>query len=326
MKLEKSEERGDLLVTGGAGFIGSALVQQLMTEDDGAVVIDVDSLTHAGNLESLESVSSSPRYHFERVDICDAKSIRELFERYNPDRVIPLASETQVDRSIDGPAAFIQTNIIRTYTLLERARKYWTNLCGSVKERFRFLHVSTDEVFGSLGPTGHFSETSPYSPNSPYASSKAAADHLVRAWRISYDLAVLLTNYSNNFGPLQVPEKLIPLMILTALEERALPHIRRWSKRPRLALRGGSLRGHPETTYCGQSRRGLLIKFVKDRAGHDHRYAVNPSKITEGLGWTAVRVSNPSYYQTVQWYLANLSWCGRVMDCTYHGESLWVSS
>src|SRR6266852_923106 len=303
-----------LLVTGGAGFIGSALVRQLMTEDDGTVVINVDSLTYAGNLESLESVSSSPRYHFERVDVCDTKTTRELFDHYKPDAVIHLAAESHVDRSIEGPTAFIQTNIIGTYTLLESARQYWINSCGAAKERFRFLHVSTDEVFGSLGQTGYFSETSPYSPNSPYAASKAAGDHLVRAWHATYDLPVIITNCSNNFGPFQFPEKLIPLMILTALEEKDLPiygdgqYIRDWLyvEDHCRALRRVLAAGQPGESYnigansertnlevvsrlcvlldalrprkSGRSYRDL-IKFVQDRPGHDRRYAIDPSRI-----------------------------------------------
>jgi len=346
-----------LLVTGGAGFIGSALVRQLLTEDDDTVVINVDSLTYAGNLESLESASSSPRYHFERVDICDAKAIRELFDHYKPDGIIHLASETHVDRSIDGPAAFIQTNIIGTYTLLESARKYWTNLCGDAKERFRFLHVSTDEVFGSLGPTGYFTEASPYSPNSPYASSKAAADHLVRAWHETYDLPILITNCSNNFGPFQFPEKLVPLMILTALEERALPvygdgqNVRDWlyvedhCRAIRRVLTAGkvgqsyNIGAHNEKTNLevvsqlshfldelrprqnGRSYRDL-IHFVQDRPGHDRRYAIDPSKVTKELDWAARESFESGLCKTVQWYLANLSWCGRVMDGSYRGERL----
>jgi dTDP-glucose 4,6-dehydratase len=194
-----------VLVTGGAGFIGSALVRQLIAEEENTTVINVDKLTYAGNLECLESVANSPRYQFERVDICDAEAIGRIFRCYQPDAIIHLASETHVDRSIDGPAAFIQTNIVGTYTLLEAARDYLASSGGSGKAHFRFLHVSTDEVFGSLGPEGQFSETSRYCPNSPYAASKASADHLVRAWHKTYGLPVMLTNCSNNFGPYQFP-------------------------------------------------------------------------------------------------------------------------
>ena len=344
-------------MTGGAGFIGSALVRQLIAEEHETDVVNVDSLTYAGNLGSLESASHSPRYHFERVDICDAKTVHELFDHYKPNAVIHLASETHVDRSIDGPTAFIQTNIIGTYTLLESARKYWTNLRGDVRRRFRFLHVSTDEVFGSLGPTGYFSETSPYSPNSPYAASKAAADHLVRAWHATYELPVLLTNCSNNFGPFQFPEKLIPLMILTALEEQALPiygdgqNIRDWlyvedhCRAIRRVLTAGkvgqsyNIGAHNEKTNLevvrqlsdfldefqprqnGRSYRDL-ITFVQDRPGHDRRYAIDPTKIVEELAWTPTESFESALRKTVQWYLANLSWCERVMDGSYQGERL----
>src|SRR6266700_3466179 len=291
-----------VLITGGAGFIGSALVRQLIHEEPAATVINVDKLTYAGNLESLESVSHSPRYHFERADICDPKTIRRLFDHYKPTAVIHLASETHVDRSIEGPALFVQTNIIGTYCLLEIAREYWTNSCGIVRENFRFLHISTDEVFGSLGPTGYFSEASSYSPRSPYAASKAAADHLVRAWHETYDLPAMITNCSNNFGPFQFPEKLIPLMILTALEEKDLP------------IYGD-----------GQSNRDL-VNFVQDRPGHDRRYAINPSKVSQELGWTARESFESGLHKTVQWYLANLSWCERVMDGSYQRERLGVIS
>ncbi len=350
-----------LLVTGGAGFIGSALVRQLIAEEDGTDVINVDSLTYAGNLESLESVSQSSHYHFERADICDPNTIGRLFDKYEPTAVIHLASETHVDRSIDGPAAFVQTNIIGTYTLLEIARKYWTSSSGAVREHFRFLHVSTDEVFGSLGPTGYFNETSSYSPRSPYAASKAAADHLARAWRETYDLPVIITNCSNNFGPFQFPEKLIPLMILAALEEKDLPiygdgqNIRDWLyvEDHCRALRRVLVAGEPGESYnigansertnlevlnqlcavldelrpreCGKSYRDL-IKFVQDRPGHDRRYAIDPSKVTRELGWMARESFDTGLHKTVQWYLANLSWCGRVMECSYQGERLGVIS
>jgi len=351
----------NILITGGAGFIGSALVRQLIAEEHETDVINIDSLTYAGNLESLEPVSCSRHYHFERVDICDAKAICRLFEHYRPDAVIHLAAETHVDRSIDGPSAFIQTNIIGTYSMLERASEYWSNSSGGAKGHFRFLHVSTDEVFGSLGPTGYFSETSAYSPSSPYAASKAAADHLARAWHETYDLPVIITNCSNNFGPFQFPEKLIPLMILTALEEKDLPiygdgqNIRDWLyvEDHCRAIRRVLAAGQPGESYnigansertnlevvsqlCvlldglrprkgGKSYRDL-IKFVQDRPGHDRRYAIDPSKITEGLGWTAHESFESGLHKTVQWYLANLSWCERVMGGSYQGERLGVIS
>jgi dTDP-glucose 4,6-dehydratase len=350
-----------ILVTGGAGFIGSALVRQLIHEEPATTVINVDKLTYAGNLDSLESVLHSPRYHFERADICDPKTIRQLFDHYEPTAVIHLASETHVDRSIDGPAAFVQTNIIGTYNLLEIVRKYWKSSCGAVRERFRFLHVSTDEVFGSLGPTGYFSETSSYSPSSPYAASKAAADHLVRAWNETYELPVLLTNCSNNFGPFQFPEKLIPLMILTALEGRTLPiygdgqNIRDWlyvedhCRAIRRVLAAGRI-GQSYNIGANSEKTNLevvgqlcvfldelrprenggsyrdLINFVQDRPGHDRRYAIDPSKVTEELGWTARENFESGLHKTVQWYLANLLWCERVMDGSYQGERLGVIS
>ncbi|SRR6266568_915032 len=350
-----------VLITGGAGFIGSALVRQLIHEEPAATVINVDKLTYAGNLESLESVSHSPRYHFERADICDPKTIRRLFDHYKPTAVIHLASETHVDRSIEGPALFVQTNIIGTYCLLEIAREYWTNSCGIVRENFRFLHISTDEVFGSLGPTGYFSEASSYSPRSPYAASKAAADHLVRAWHETYDLPAMITNCSNNFGPFQFPEKLIPLMILTALEEKDLPiygdgqNIRDWLYVEdhccaiRRVLAAGRI-GQSYNIGAGCEKTNLevvgqlcvlldqlrprkngksyrdLVNFVQDRPGHDRRYAINPSKVSQELGWTARESFESGLHKTVQWYLANLSWCERVMDGSYQRERLGVIS
>lgn len=348
-----------VLVTGGAGFIGSALVRQLIAEEPDAVVINVDNLTYAGNLETLESVSRSPRHHFERVDICDANSIRELFDGYKPDAVVHLASETHVDRSIDRPAAFVQTNIIGTYILLEAAREYLIRRRGRGAVDFRFLHVSTDEVFGSLGATGYFSETSPYCPNSPYAASKAAADHLVRAWNKTYDLPILITNCSNNFGPFQFPEKLIPLMTLTALEERPLPiygdgqNVRDWlyvedhCRAIRQVLAAGkvgesyNIGAHNEKAnlevvilLCllldelrprrnGKSYQAL-ITFVEDRPGHDRRYAIDATKVMDELGWSPRESFESGLRKTVEWYLANRPWCERVQGGTYQGERLGV--
>jgi len=346
-----------LLVTGGAGFIGSALIRQVVLEEPETTVVNVDKLTYAGNLDSLACVSNSSRYYFERKDICNGQTMRQLFEDYRPDAVVHLASETHVDRSIDGPATFVQTNIHGTYTVLESARDYWATLDNDVRARFRFLHVSTDEVFGSLGSTGYFSESSRYFPSSPYAASKAAADHLVRAWHKTYDLPIFITNCSNNFGPFQFPEKLIPLVILKALEERPLPvygdgqNIRDWlyvedhCRAIRLVLAAGrpgesyNIGANNEKTnlevvnqLClildelrprasGKSYRDL-IAFVRDRPGHDRRYAIDPSKIVQELGWRPLETFESALRRTVEWYLANLLWCERVMDGSYQGERL----
>jgi len=350
-----------VLVTGGAGFIGSAFVRQLIQEEPATTVINVDKLTYAGNLESLESIAHSPRYHFERADICDAKRMQRIFDDYRPTAVLHLASETHVDRSIDGPAAFIATNVVGTYTLLEAARQYWKSADSMTREALRFLHVSTDEVFGSLGPAGYFSENSSYAPRSPYAASKAAADHLARTWHETYELPVLLTNCSNNFGPYQFPEKLIPLMILTALEEKSLPlygdgqNIRDWlyvedhCHALRRVLAVGRV-GESYNIGTNNEKRNLevvellcalldelrprakggsyrnLIQFVADRPGHDRRYAIDASKITRELGWKARESFESGLRKTVQWYLDNLPWCEQVMQGSYRGERLGALS
>ena len=348
-----------LLVTGGAGFIGSALVRQLIAEHSGAEVINVDKLTYAGNLESLDAISKTGRHRFEHVDLCDAKAVHHVFERYRPDAVIHLAAETHVDRSIDGPAAFVQTNVIGTSTLLEAARDHWNRLGGPARERFRFVHVSTDEVFGSLGPTGAFHEATPYDPNSPYAASKAAADHLVRSWHRTFGLPTIVTNCSNNFGPFQFPEKLIPLMILTALEGKPLPiygdgkNVRDWlyvddhCRALRRVLDVGIVgesynigaRSEKSNLEIVDELCGLLdelrpassgksyreqISFVADRPGHDRRYAIDPTKVTEKLGWTARESFASGMRKTVAWYLANPRWCERVRDGSYRCERLGV--
>jgi dTDP-glucose 4,6-dehydratase len=348
-----------VLITGGAGFIGSALVRQCIAEEPDVALLNVDKLTYAGNLDSLEPVAQSSNYSFDCADICDAAKMRQMFRRFQPEAVIHLASETHVDRSIDGPAAFIQTNITGTYVLLEAARGYWSELSVERRTEFRFLHVSTDEVFGSLGATGYFTEETPYAPSSPYSASKAAADHLVRAWHQTYGLPVLLSNCSNNFGAYQFPEKLIPLVILAALEEKPLPvygdgrNVRDWlyvedhCRALRTILVKGkvgesyNIGGRNErtnivvvTTICtlldemkprqsGESY-GKLITFVRDRPGHDRRYSIDPAKAERELGWTPKATFESALRETVAWYLENRTWCDRVRDGSYRGERLGV--
>jgi dTDP-glucose 4,6-dehydratase len=334
-----------ILVTGGAGFIGSAVVRHLIN-DTGHTIINVDKLTYAGNLESLTSVSDDPRYQFEKVDICDAKEIARVIARYQPDVIMHLAAESHVDRSIDGPDEFIQTNIVGTYNLLEQARAYWTQLEAGKKTGFRFLHVSTDEVYGDLeGTDDLFTETTPYSPSSPYSASKASSDHLVRAWNRTFDLPTIITNCSNNYGPFHFPEKLIPLVILKALEGKSLPvygkgnQVRDWlyvEDHARalvlVAITGEvaetyNIGGHNEKQnievvhaicelleeYVPNKPEGInqykdLITFVTDRAGHDVRYAIDASKIQKELNWTPKESFDTGIRKTVQWYLNNQDW------------------
>ncbi|MDD3530356.1 MAG: dTDP-glucose 4,6-dehydratase [Gallionellaceae bacterium] len=347
-----------LLITGGAGFIGSAVIRHLIQDTDHRVV-NVDCLTYAGNMESLAAVADSDRYAFERVDIRDAAGVARLFDRYRPDGVMHLAAESHVDRSIDGPAAFIQTNIVGTYTLLEAARHYWSGLAGAARAGFRFHHISTDEVYGSLGATGLFSEASCYRPNSPYAASKAASDHLARAWQHTYGLPVVITNCSNNYGPCQFPEKLIPLMILNALEGRPLPvygdgrQVRDWLyvEDHARALVRVFMAGRPGETYnigghdeqknidvvhrlcdlleemrpdkpAGVAHYRDLVTHVADRPGHDVRYAIDAGKIERELGWTPQESFASGLSKTVRWYLDNEAWWGRVRDGSYRGERL----
>ncbi len=350
------EEQGTILVTGGAGFIGSEVVRQLVGES-AARVVNVDKLTYAGNLESLAGVEGNPRYVFEQVDICDPAELERLFAHYRPDAVLHLAAESHVDRSIDGPDAFVMTNVVGTAALLESARRHWRGLPAQAAERFRFVHVSTDEVFGSLGDAGAFTEHSPYQPRSPYSASKAGADHLARAWHHTYGLPVIVTNCSNNYGPYQFPEKLIPLMILNAREGRTLPiygrgdNVRDWlyvGDHVR-ALRTVLARGRVGETYNigGRSERTnrqvvdaicallderlpdslhrphvQLIEFVADRPGHDHRYAIDCSKMERELGWRPNETFTTGLAATVQWYLDNDAWCRHVQDGSYRRERL----
>ena len=348
-----------ILVTGGAGFIGSAVVRHIIenTQDN---VVNVDKLTYAGNLESLESVENNPRYAFEQVDICDAKALARVFEHHQPDAVMHLAAESHVDRSIDGPAAFIETNIVGTYTLLEAARAYWNSLNDERKAAFRFHHISTDEVYGDLeGTDDLFTETTPYAPSSPYSASKASSDHLVRAWLRTYGLPTIVTNCSNNYGPFHFPEKLIPLMILNALDGKPLPvygngqQIRDWlfvedhaRALYKVVTEGEvgetyNIGGHNEKanidvvrTICrlleelvpnkpeGVAKYEDLITYVKDRPGHDVRYAIDAAKIGRELGWKPQETFESGIRKTVEWYLDNKKWWSRVLDGSYNRERL----
>lgn len=348
-----------LLVTGGAGFIGSAVVRKLLRDTDHRVV-NVDRLTYAANLDSLAGAMRDPRHRFERADICDAQAMRRILAEERPRAVLHLAAESHVDRSIDGPADFIRTNLLGTFTLLEEARRYWSDLPGEERDAFRFLHVSTDEVFGSLGPDGLFDEQTAYRPNSPYSASKAGSDHLVRAWHHTYGLPVITTNCSNNYGPYQFPEKLIPLMILNALEGKPLPvygrgeNVRDWLyvDDHAEALLAVLERGRVGETYCigghcerrnldvvhalcglldelapdpGIGSRRELIRFVQDRPGHDLRYAIDAGKVERELGWTPRESFDSGLRRTVQWYLENRSWWERVRSGAYRGERLGLA-
>ena len=349
-----------IFITGGAGFIGSEVVRQIISETE-ASVVNIDKLTYAGNLESLTAVAGNPRYTFAQVDITNAANIQALFARHRPRFVMHLAAESHVDRSIDGPGAFIETNVWGTYVLLQESLRYWRSLPADEKDRFRFHHVSTDEVYGSLGPTGLFSETTPYQPNSPYSASKAASDHLVRAWHHTYGLPVVTSNCSNNYGPYQFPEKLIPLVILNALDGKKLPiygkgdNVRDWlyvqdhARALRLILQRGeagetyNVGGNSErtnlevvTTLCeildellpGSPHRphSKLIEFVTDRPGHDQRYAIDAGKIRRELGWQPRESFQSGIRKTVAWYLANRAWCQRVLDGSYRRERLGLET
>ena len=348
-----------ILVTGGAGFIGSALIRHLI-ETTAHDVLNLDKLTYAGNLESLSSIATNTRYEFVQADIADRAKVDAVLERFAPHAIMHLAAESHVDRSIDGPAAFIETNIVGTYSLLEAARAYWAKLPAAEREAFRFHHVSTDEVYGDLhGVDDLFTETTPYAPSSPYSASKAASDHLVRAWHRTYGLPVLLSNCSNNYGPFQFPEKLIPLTILNALAGRPLPvygnglQVRDWlfvedhARALLQVLCAGqvgetyNIGGHNEQknidvvrSICalleelapdhpaGVNHYADLISFVQDRPGHDQRYAIDASKIQRELGWTPAETFQSGLRKTVQWYLDNPQWCQHVQDGSYQGQRL----
>ncbi len=345
-----------ILVTGGAGFIGGNFVLQMLAESD-ARIVNLDKLTYAGNLDTLASVQGSPRHVFVQGDIGDRTLVARLLREYEVDAIVNFAAESHVDRSIDGPAAFVETNIVGTFNLLDCARGYWRGLSESAKAAFRFLHVSTDEVYGSLGPTGAFTETTPYAPNSPYSASKAASDHLVRAWHHTYGLPVLTTNCSNNYGPYQFPEKLIPLMIAKARAGEPLPiygdggNVRDWlyvtdhCRAIARVLEAGkpgevyNVGGNSEKTnlevvdtLCALLDDALpdsphrphakLKQFVADRPGHDRRYAIDATKLERELGWEPQETFETGLRQTLAWYLDNQAWVQRVMDGSYRGQRL----
>ena len=348
------------LVTGGAGFIGSAVVRHLIA-DTPHEVVNLDKLTYAGNLDNLAGVADDPRYRFERADICDPSAIRRIFEDHKPDVVMHLAAESHVDRSIDGPGTFLETNVTGTFVLLEAARRHWAALQkldgGEAKARFRFHHVSTDEVFGSLGAEGFFHEDSPYQPNSPYSATKAASDHLARAWHHTYGLPTVASNCSNNYGPYHFPEKLIPLVILNALEGKPLPvygtgaNVRDWlyvedHARALVEIATRGVIGESYNVGGWNERRNIdvveaicdlvdemapsnttgarrkLITFVTDRPGHDGRYAIDAGKIKRELGWEPRETFESGLRKTVRWYLDNPAWWGRIRSGVYRGERL----
>lgn len=351
-----------ILVTGGAGFIGSAVIRHIIgcTQDH---IVNVDKLTYAGNLETLATVSANARYAFEQVDICHRQALDSVFKQHQPDVVMHLAAESHVDRSIDGPSAFVETNVVGTFTLLEASLAYWQQLTEDKKNRFRFHHISTDEVYGTLGPTGLFTEDHQYQPNSPYSASKAASDHFVRAWRETFGLPTLMTNCSNNYGPYHYPEKLIPLVILNALEGKALPiygkgdQVRDWlyvedhAAALYCVLQQGkigetyNIGGHNEkknievvNAICElldqlvENKPGSiqsfksLITHVEDRPGHDKRYAIDATKIKHTLGWQPKETFESGIEKTVKWYLENLAWCRRVQDGSYQRNRLGLTS
>ncbi len=349
------------LITGGAGFIGSNFVRQCLAAEEDLRIINLDKLTYAGNMESLSTFADCQNYIFIHGDIRERSLSKKLLLEYNPDAIINFAAESHVDRSIDGPADFIQTNTVGTFELLEAARFYWDKLDTDKRQDFRFLHVSTDEVYGSLGDEGYFTEETSYMPSSPYSASKAASDHLVRAWHHTYGLPVLITNCSNNYGPYQFPEKLIPLMILKALAGEPLPvygdgqNVRDWlyvedhCRAIRTVLEKGSpgqtynIGGHCEKTNLEVVKticaildqlvpdspvlpHAALITYVKDRPGHDRRYAIDAGKIRRELGWMPQETFETGLHKTINWYLENRHWWQRVLDGSYRGERLGLVS
>jgi len=348
-----------IIVTGGAGFIGSAVVRHLLNESDHEVVV-IDKLTYASDPGFVTSVSANPRCVFEQVDICDGATVSGVFDAHQPDAILHLAAETHVDRSIEGPAAFVHSNVVGTYTLLEAGLRFWRGLKGSKHDGFRFQHISTDEVFGSLGPDGEFTEQSPYRPNSPYAASKAASDHFVRAWHTTYDFPAIVTNCTNNYGPHQFPEKLIPLMVIKGLSGEPLPiygqgeNVRDWlfvedhARALSLILECGvvgetyNIGGRSEHTnldvvgrLCAlldemrpdspHSPHERLISFVADRPGHDLRYALDCGKIERELGWKPRETFETGLRKTVAWYLDNSDWWQPILAKTYTGERLGMA-
>ena len=344
-----------VIVTGGAGFIGSALIRHLVGNQL-AEVVNLDKLTYAGNLESLQSVEKSPLYHFEQADICDPAAVKRLFDDFQPDTIMHLAAESHVDRSIDDPLCFVKTNVLGTANLLQCALEYWRLLPDERKAAFRFQHISTDEVYGSLGATGFFKETTPYDPKSPYSASKASSDHLVRAWGHTFNLPVLISNCSNNYGPFHFPEKLIPLVILNALDGKQLPiygkgeNVRDWlyvedhAKALWLINEKGvpgetyNIGGHNErtnlevvNTICDilddlrpkqQGKYSDQIVFVTDRPGHDLRYAIDSDKLQKDLGWRPEENFDTGIRKTVQWYLDNAWWWKPIREKKYAGQRL----